>query len=95
MRGVAEVILIDMDTYERSNLPGQLISEGEIGKPKVLVQAERLQAAQSYAESLAHSRPRGKCADGGAARTGLGLPGFAARAAVPRSDVLAHECDVD
>jgi molybdopterin/thiamine biosynthesis adenylyltransferase len=42
LRGVSEITLIDMGIYERPNLAGQLISEEDLEKPKVLVQAQRL-----------------------------------------------------
>jgi len=43
MAAVARVTLVDGDTYEASNLAGQDIMARDIGRPKVLVQAARLE----------------------------------------------------
>ena len=44
MPGVNRVTLVDRDTYEERNLLSQDILPGDIGKPKALVQANRLSA---------------------------------------------------
>ncbi len=42
--GIAYVLLVDPDRYERRNLAGQELQLGDLGRPKVSVQAERLRA---------------------------------------------------
>lgn len=44
MATVDRVLLIDRDSYEQKNLAGQDITPGDVGKPKTLVQARRLEA---------------------------------------------------
>ena len=42
MTGLAGVTLVDRDRYDESNLAGQDITRGDVGRPKVRVQAARL-----------------------------------------------------
>ena len=42
MGAIGELVLIDRDTYEESNLVGQAIGPADLGKPKATVQKERL-----------------------------------------------------
>jgi len=43
MEGVARLTLVDPDRYEQHNLAGQAISAADVGRPKVRVQARRVQ----------------------------------------------------
>jgi len=44
MAAVDRVVLVDRDTYEQKNLVSQDITPGDVGKPKAMVQAKRLEA---------------------------------------------------
>jgi molybdopterin/thiamine biosynthesis adenylyltransferase len=44
MPAIDRVVLIDRDTYEERNLTSQDITPDDVGKPKAIVQAKRLQA---------------------------------------------------
>lgn len=44
MAAVDRVVLIDRDTYEQKNLTSQDITPDDLGKPKAIVQAKRLEA---------------------------------------------------
>jgi len=43
MAVIDRIVLIDRDTYEEKNLAGQDIATGDVGRPKAIVQAKRLE----------------------------------------------------
>lgn len=56
--GVGNLVLIDADTISISNLPRQLLyTQADIGQPKVIIAAQRLQANNPHCRVLALPEP--------------------------------------
>ena len=103
--GVARITLVDRDVYDETNLASQDITLGDVGKPKVAVQARRLRRiapaltvcpVEDTLENVPLGLLRGDvilgCLDSRAARRALNLVAW--RLHVPWIDAGVHGPDL-